>query len=159
MVGLNSTRPTKTKADLSRIGAPPGTYSPTQSLYHVTVWSSVNSRTEPFFARAESGSKEEFRPLVRIDVEKSASHHQSQTEIGSAKRFSQHLMSYGRHRSRYASGPLDRSAHLHVDHRRTLGRTIARMCSGRPARPDSSVLRNCACRSLPKPRQWPELGP
>ena len=39
-----------------------------------------------------------------------------------------------------------------------LARTIARMCGGRPARPDSGVLRNCACRSLPKPRQRPELG-
>jgi hypothetical protein len=24
--------------------------------------------------------------------------------------------------------------------------------------PDSSVLRNCECRSFPKPRQWPGIG-
>ena len=31
-------------------------------------------------------------------------------------------------------------------------------CVAVDPRGDSSVLRNCACRSLPKPRQWPELG-
>ena len=36
---------------------------------------------------------------------------------------------------------------------------VARMCCGRPEQPGPSVLRNCACRSVPKLRQRPELGP
>ena len=39
-----------------------------------------------------------------------------------------------------------------------LGGRIARLCRGRPPRPGARVLRNCWCRSLPKPRQRPDLG-
>jgi hypothetical protein len=57
---------------------------------------------------------------------------------------SRRRLSHGRHRSRDTRDPVDRSAYFHQDDRPTLGRTIARMCRGRPAQSGSTVLRNCA---------------
>jgi hypothetical protein len=68
-----------------------------------------------------------------------------------AKETNASTLSHGQHRSCNRSGRVDRSARLHLDRRRRLGRTIARLCRGRPPQPDARVLRNCWCRSLPKP--------